>query len=50
MLRTKFKCNWSVGVGDGFEGSTTYGHGGHIGHVTWTVSANFVSSADGGST
>ena len=26
-----------------FEAFTIYGHGGHLGHVTWTICANFGS-------
>ena len=27
-----------------------YGHGGHLGHVTWTIYTNFASPSQGGST
>ena len=26
-----------------FKGFTIYGHGGHLGHVTWTICINFLS-------
>ena len=29
---------------------TIYGHGGHLGHVTWTIYTNFHSPSQGGST
>ena len=43
-LHTKFNCNWSTGSReDFFMVSTIYGHGGHLGHVTWTIYINFRS-------
>ena len=32
-----------------FQGHQIYGHGGHLGHVTRTVSTNFRSRSHGGS-
>ena len=45
MLHTKFHCNWSTGSReeDFFMVFTIYGHGGHLGHVTWTIYINFHS-------
>ena len=39
MLHTKFQGHQPFGSGedDFFKGFTIYGHGGHLGHVTWTV-------------
>ena len=43
MLHTKFRENRPAGFGEEiFEGFfTTYGHGGHLGHVTSILSSNF---------
>ena len=43
MLHTKFQGHWSIGSGeeDFFKGFNTYGHGGHVGHVTQTIYVNF---------
>ena len=42
MLHTKFHGNWPAGSGeDFFKVFTIYGHGGHLGHVTWTIYINF---------
>ena len=37
MLPAKFHCNRSTGSGEEDFGRvfTIYGHGGHLGHVTW---------------
>ena len=44
MLHTKFRGNRPVGSGDFcFKVFTIYGHGGHLGHVTWTICINFRS-------
>ena len=45
MLHTKFRENWSTGSGeeDFLKVFTIYGHGGHLGHVSWTIYANFGS-------
>ena len=45
MLHTKFCGNRSTGSrGEGFfKVFTIYGHGGHLGHVTWTIYTNFGS-------
>ena len=45
MLHTKFHGNWPAGSGeeDLFKVFTIYGHGGHLGHVTWTIYTNFRS-------
>ena len=38
MLHAKFHGHWSTGSGEIFlKVITIYGHGGHIGHKTWTV-------------
>ena len=39
MLHTKFQGHWPLDSGeeDFFNVFTIYGHGGHFGHVTWTV-------------
>ena len=46
MLHTKFRGNRPAGSGeeDFFKVFTIYGHGGHLGHVTWTIYTNFRSS------
>ena len=42
MLYTKFRGNLSAGSDDDFQRvSTIYGHGGHLGHVTSTMSSDF---------
>ena len=43
MLHTKFHQNWSTGsrAEDYFMVFTIYGHGGHLGHVTWIIYINF---------
>ena len=43
MLHTKFRENRSTGSGveDFLKVFTIYGHGGHLGHVTWTIYVNF---------
>ena len=47
MLHTKYQGHWSVSSGeeDSLKIFTihVYGHGGHIGHVTWTVCKHFHS-------
>ena len=45
MLQTKFHGNRPAGSGeeDFFKVFTIYGHGGHLGHVTWTIYTNFRS-------
>ena len=45
MLHTKFRVNRTAGSGeeDFFKVFTIYGHGGHLGHVTWTIYTNFRS-------
>ena len=47
MLYAKFHDNRTSGCGeeDFFKVFTIYGHGGHLGHVTWT----FVPPSQGGS-
>ena len=39
MLHTKFRENRPAGSGieDFLRFFTIYGHGGHLGHVTWTI-------------
>ena len=45
MLHTKFRENRPAGSGEEDFGRvfTIYGHGGHLGHVTWTIYINFHS-------
>ena len=45
MLHTKFRENRPAGSGgeDFLRVFTIYGHGGHLGHVTWTIYINFRS-------
>ena len=47
MLHTKFRGNRPAGSGEEdflrFKVFTIYGHGGHLGHVTWTIYTNFRS-------
>ena len=45
MLHAKFQDHRTSGYGeeDFFRVSTIYGHGGHLGHVTWTIYINFRS-------
>ena len=45
MLHTKFCENLPAGSGeeDFRRVFTIYGHGGHLGHVTWTIYTNFRS-------
>ena len=43
MLHAKFQDHRTSGSGeeDFFKVFTIYGHGGHLGHVTWTININF---------
>ena len=45
MLQAKFQNHRSSGSGeeDFFKVFTIYWHGGHLGHVTWTIYINFRS-------
>ena len=44
MLHVKFQDHRTSGSGeDFFKVFTIYGHGGHLGHVTWTIYINFRS-------
>ena len=45
MLHAKFQDHRTSGSGeeDFFKVFTIYGHGGHLGHVTWTIYINFRS-------
>ena len=45
MLHAKFQDHRTSdsGEGDFFKVFTIYGHGGHLGHVTWTIYINFRS-------
>ena len=45
MLHAKFQDHRTSGSGeeDFFKVFTIYGHGGHLGHVTWTIYTNFHS-------
>ena len=51
MLHAKFQDYRTYGSGEeDFKCFTIYGHGGHLGHVTWTIYINFLSPFEGGST
>ena len=43
MLHAKFQDHRTSGSGEErfFKVFTIYGHGGHLGHVTWTIYPNF---------
>ena len=45
MLHAKFQDHRTSGSGeeDFFKVFTIYGHGGHLGHVTWTIYISFRS-------
>ena len=45
MLHAKFQDHRTSGSGeeDFFKVFTIYGHGDHLGHVTWTIYINFRS-------
>ena len=45
VLHTKFKGNWPSGSGDEsfFKVLSIFEHGGHLGHVTWTIYIKFRS-------
>ena len=45
MLHAKFQDHRTSGSGeeDFLRFFTIYGHGGHLGHVTWTICINFLS-------
>ena len=43
MLHAKFQDHRTSGSGEEDFLSTIYGHGGHLGHVTWTIYINFCS-------
>ena len=44
MLHAKFQDHRTSGSGgEYFKVFTIYGHGGQLGHVTWTISINFRS-------
>ena len=44
MLHAKFQDHNISGSGEEgfFKVFTIYGHGGHLGHVTWTIYINFL--------
>ena len=44
MLHTKFRANRPTGSGeeDFLKVFAIYSHGGHLGHVTWTIYINFL--------
>ena len=45
MLHTKFQGNWPCGFGEDFwKVFSIYGHGGHLGHETWTIWTNVEST------
>ena len=42
MIHAKFQDHRTSGSGeDSLKVFTIYGHGGHLGHVTWTIYINF---------
>ena len=45
MLHAKFQDHRtsSSNIEDFLKAFTIYGHGGHLGHVTWTIYINFCS-------
>ena len=44
MLHAKFQNHRPSGSGEGFlKVFAIYSHGGHLGHVTWTIYINFCS-------
>ena len=44
MLQTKFRGNRPTRSGEDFlKVFAIYSHGGHLGHVTWTIYINFCS-------
>ena len=47
MMHAKFQDNRTVLRKKVFEGFFTYGRGGHLGHVTWTIYINFPPSQGG---
>ena len=52
MLHAKFQDHKTSGSREEgcFKVFTIYGHGAHLGHVTWTIYINFRSPSQGGST
>ena len=51
MLHAKFQDHRTSGSGEeDFLRFLPYGHGGHLGHVTWTIYINFRTPSQGGST
>ena len=52
MLHTKFHDNRSTGLGaeDFLRVFALYGHGGHLGHVTWILEKPFIPQSSGRST
>ena len=43
MLHAKFQEYRTSGSGEAFLRFLPYGHGGHLGYVTWTIYINFRS-------
>ena len=44
MIHAKFQDHRTFGSGEkDYEGFTIYGHGSHLGHVTYTIYINFLS-------
>ena len=43
MLHAKFQDRRTSGSGRDFKVFTIYGHGSHLGHMTWTIYINFHS-------
>ena len=44
MLNAKFQDHRTISYADeDFKAFTIYGHGGNLGHVTWTIYINFLN-------
>ena len=43
MLHVKFQNHRPSGSGEDLKVFAIYSHGGHLGHVTWTIYINFFS-------
>ena len=51
MLHAKFQGHRPLGIEKKIlKGFTIYGHGGHLGHVTWTIEQTFVLLSQEGAT
>ena len=50
MLHAKFQDHRTSGSREDFLKVLYHEHGGHLGHVAWTIYINFLSLSPGGST